>query len=223
MILWVLLFALVIAISFVLALKSMADFQEIPEHAGAEYGLFLIRKPQVLNTQMLTFIHQNLLKEGLIISFERLIKGTQAALVVYGPKKMLFNIKDVLDLLELEDYTSVNQDNFLAWEIGVRHPDVPQFPALSANDQLWWQLILSAKKDQHFHPHIRMVVVSDDSIKRESLKMAFSEMSPDKFVRLPKDFSDIQLLEFYKKRGFRKDSKNRNLRFEEVLNLLKVG
>lgn len=222
MILWVILFALVVAISFVLALKSMADFQEIPEHAGADYGLFLIRRPQSFNSQMLSYIHQNLLKEGLIISFERLIKGSQAALVVYGPKNILINIKDALDLLELEDYTNINQDNFLAWEVGVKHPDVPTFPALAVSDQLWWQLILSAKKDQHFHPHIRMVVVSDDSIKRESLKMAFSEMSPDKFVRLPKDFSDIQLLEFYKKRGFRKDSKNRNLRIEEVLNLLKV-
>lgn len=222
MILWVLLFILVVAISFVLALKSMADFQEIPEYAGQEYGLFLIRQPQTLSSHLLSAIHENLLNSGLIISFERLIKGVKAALVVYGPKKLLSVYQETLGLLELEDYANINPEKFTAWEVGVRHPGAPSFPPLHENDQVWWQLILSAKKNHFFHPHIRMAVVSDDSERRENLKESLSGLAPDKFIKLPKDFSDIQLLEFYKRRGFRKDTKNRNLNPGEVLNLLKV-
>lgn len=221
MILWVLLFALVVAISFVLALKSMVDYQEIPAHAGEEYSLFLIKRPQELSVDLLSSLHHKLLAEGLIISFERLIKGSQAALVVYGPKTLLSQYKHTLDLLELEDYTNVDPRHISAWEVGIKHPDVPNFPPLSLDDQVWWQLALAAKKGDFFHPHIRLIVVSSDDRRREILKQTLQDLSPDKFVKLPKDFSDTSLLDFYKKRGFRKDS-NKNLRPEEVINLLKV-
>lgn len=222
MILWVLLFALVVAISFVLALKSMADFHEIPTTSGEEYGLFLIRRPHELNEELMSFIHHNLLTSDLIISFERLIKGTRAALVVYGPKKVLSGYKHTLDLLELEDYTKVDSKQISAWEVLVKIADKPGFPPISEDDQIWWQLILSAKKDEFFHPHVRLVVVSSDRQRRELLKSELASLTTDKFIKLPKAFSDEQLLEYYKKRGFRKDVKNRNLKFAEVIKLLHV-
>lgn len=221
MILWVLLFVLVVAISFVLAVKSMRDYQEIPTQTGEQYALFLIRKPQALSKELLSAIHEDLLNSGLIISFERLIKGIKAALVVFGPKKVLAVYKDHLDLLELEDYTNVNPEQFAAWEVGIKHPDVPNFPTISGDDQIWWQLILSAGKDKLFHPHIRVVVVSADAGRRELLKQTLQDLSPDKFIKLPKDFSDASLLDFYKKRAFRKDT-SRNLHPEEILKLLHV-
>lgn len=221
MILWVLLFILIVAISFVLALKSMADYQEIPAHAGEEYGLFLIKRPHELSGDILLSLHTELISAGLIISFERLIKGTQAALVIYGPKKILANYKYTLDLLELEEYTDVDPSYISSWEVSVKHPDVPHFPPLSFDDQVWWQLSLSAKKGGLYHPHIRLVVVSADAQRREDLKRTLHELSPDKFVKLPKMFSDEQLLDFYKKRAFRKDT-NRNMQPEEVIKLLKV-
>lgn len=221
MILWVLLFVLVVAISFVLAVKSMRDYQEIPAQAGEEYALFLIRQPNALTKELLGSIHEDLLNSGLMVSFERLIKGTKAALVVFGPKKTFAVHKDHLDLLELEDYTNVNIGQIAVWEVVIKHPEVPNFPTISADDQVWWQLILSAGKNQLFHPHIRVVMVSADVRRRELLKQTLQDLSSDKFIKLPKDFSDASLLDFYKKRAFRKDT-NRNLSPEEVLRLLRV-
>src|SRR3989338_11196841 len=100
MILWVVLFVLVVTISFVLAAKSMRDFTEVA-HKGEEYSLFLIRQNTGLNVQLLNSIHDNLLSSGSIISFERLVKGQKSALAVFGPKKLLMSYKDFLNLLEL--------------------------------------------------------------------------------------------------------------------------
>ena len=222
MILWVLLFVLIVAISFVLALKSMVDFHEIPVSSGEDYGLFLIRRPHELTEELLQSIHSNLLASSLIISFERLIKGNKAALVVYGPEKILTNYKHALELVELEDYTNISKDQFALWEVAVKSVGKPDFPPISADDQIWWQLILSAKERNFFHPHIRLVVVSGDRQRRENLKIALQNLSPDKFIKLPKAFSDSQLLDFYKKRGFRKDIKNRNLNLTDVVGLLRV-
>lgn len=222
MILWVLLFILVVVISFVLAVKSMHDFQEIPAHTGEEYSLFLIRRPHELTGEVLSSIHENLLTAGLIISFERLIKGTKAALVVYGPKKVLSKFEYTLDLLELEDYTGVNSGQFTAWEVVVKNAVKPGFPPVSLEDQIWWQLIMSAKKDNLYHPHIRLAAVSSDHKRREDLKGVLSGLSTDKFIKLPKTASNGQMLDYYKKRGFRKDTQNRNLYPDEVIKLLHV-
>ncbi len=222
MILWILLFGLVVAISFVLAFKSMHDFQEIPAEGGEEYGLFLIRRLSQLNKQLLTSFHKELSTSTLFISFERLIKGTKAALVVYGPKKILAKYKQQLDLLELEDYTNVRPEQFAAWEVVVKHAGKPGFPPVPAEDQIWWQLILSTKEGNFFHPHIRLAVVSNHPKRRDILKAKLADLSPDKFVKLPNTFSNTQLLDYYNKRGFRKDAHNKNLNPDDVIRLLDV-
>ena len=120
MILWVILFLLVVAISFVLAVKSMKDFIDIPSNSSAEYSLFLIRKIQIVNADFLSHLNERLVESSSILAIERLFKGKKSALVVYGPRKLLLSLNHVLDLLELEDYTDVNVEQVSAWEIGIK-------------------------------------------------------------------------------------------------------
>src|SRR5437870_4004856 len=121
MILWLLLFFLTVAISFVLAYQSMRDYQENPGHFKIEYSLFLIRSPEALNINVLKAIEVELSKENLIISLERLFKGTKTALVIFGPKIILQKFSTTLNLLELEEYTKQAKDGQISvWEMGVK-------------------------------------------------------------------------------------------------------
>lgn len=226
MILWILLFVLVMAISFVLALKSMKDYREIPEKSGQSYGLFLIRKSESLTKELLVIIHDNFLKKEGIISFERLIKGDKSALVVFGPKNILVNFKDMLSLLELEDYTGVNIKDASAWEVGVKDGHYfKNFPSLSGDEQFWWQLVLSAKKgksapDKLFQGQIRAVVICGDHSRRTYLTQILQNLSPGRFVKLPQAFSTEQIIDFYQKRSLKPDEKNTALGIGQVMELL---
>ncbi len=227
MILWIVLFVLVLAISFVLAAKSMRDFTEIPTK-DEEYSLFLIRKTDNLNVQLLNSIHEELKKSGLIISFERLFKGKKAALVVFGPKRLLTKYTDLLDLLELEDYTNVDVDIISAWEAGIKNssktdqtnkPKIfDNLPQLSEADEFWWQLTLS----NAFQVQITAVVVSTDQSRRNSLTKTLQTLAPERIIKLPKAFSSAQILDFYKSRSLRKDTQNPILSSEDILQLVRI-
>lgn len=237
MILWLILFILALTISFILALQSMKDYQEIPSKTGEEYGVFLIRKPATLTVDILTKLHQDCLDSGLVISFERLIKGFESALVVYGPKRLLIDHQNTLDLLELEDYVASIPAGFLAWEVGMKDSNkleaanlknfLKKFPQLGNREQFWWQLVLSANKDlskpdKSFQVQIRAVLHCPDQVKRVNLAQTLQNLIPDKLTKLPKAFSDAQIIDFYQKRSLRRDDKNPLLLSEEVVQLLRL-
>lgn len=228
MILWLILFFLIIAISFVLAFLSMRDFQEVPPGKG-EYGLFLIRKPRELNLDVLNLIHTYILDEGLIISLERLFKGKKSTLVIFGPKKLLETLRQ-LDLLELEDYTEVNRENLSVWEIGVRSRKgislpVKSFfndlPGFDAEEQFFWQLVLQARKDnlKLFQSQIRAVVYSSDHKRRKDLTLAIQNLDLGTLTKVPKPFTQNQIMDFYQQRSLVRDSNNPDLTTLEVLKL----
>lgn len=99
---WITLFIIIIATSAYLAYRSMRNYQEIP-HPDAGYSLFLIRNKEQFNQDILNKLHSLAQSSETFFSVERLYKGTQNALLIYGPKFIL-NTKLPLDLLELEDY-----------------------------------------------------------------------------------------------------------------------
>jgi len=219
MILWVVLFVLVVAISFVLALNSMRDFQEEVPEAGEDYGLFLIRHTRGLNG-LFDQLHDDLFESGLNISFERLFKGKKSALVVFGSRKLLTKYQDFLNLLELEDYTNVDVEGVNAWEVGVKQNGkwtmdngqlFGSLPSLSDTEQFWWQLILWVNKDNPstklFQNQIRAVVLSSDVIKRKNLTQTLQNLPKDLFFKVPKAFSNAQILDFYRKRSFTKKAR----------------
>lgn len=229
MILWLILFLLIVGISFILAFWSMRDYQEIPQQSKAGYSLFLIRRTDSLNSEILDVIRKSMLKQGLIISIERLFKGKKAALAIFGPKKILEQFTKQLDLLELEDYTLnlAGQDIFI-WEIGVKGSTNDIFkhlPVLEHEDQFFWQVILSAKEggDLSFQTQIRAAVYSKDPVRRKTLVPLFQNLSIGQLVKIPRPFSQEQMMSFYKLRSLDKVGHGPVLTSLRVMSLLKIS
>ena len=151
MILWFILFFLIIAISFVLAYQSMKDYVEKPANLNV-YSLYLIRNLQALTIAILDEIYSALRTQDSLISFEKLFKGQKNALVVFGPKTILEKFDPQLNLLELEDYTNVDPNIVVAWEMAIKDASLLQNPSpilkpnLTETEQFWVALVLQAKK-----------------------------------------------------------------------------
>lgn len=223
MIFWIILFALIVLISFLLALRSMADFAENPTEKKQEYGLYLIRSSRALNKDVLDTIHGLILKENLIISFERLIRGGESALVVFGPQEILHSFSEALNLLELEDYAGVDPVGLQAWEMGVRKQEkinqtgsfFKGLPPLPENEQLWWQLVLKGenlKGDKLFEGQIRVVT--------SSTMPQLKNPAAGDLIKIPKPFTKEQIFDFYKKRTFINNKFNPILESKAVLEIL---
>lgn len=219
----ILLFILVVAISFFLALYSMHDF-EIKPNLKLEYGTFLVKNPKNLNPNSLAPLFSEVTKSNLLISFERLFKGHEGALVVYGPKNILMKYQDQFNFLELEDYTKADLNNISIWEVEVR--DVSgfrdKFPNLGEHEQIWFQIILSPnKKDlRSFPARVRVVLVSKEENRLKELTKEFQNNYKSALPKIPKPYSKDQIFEFYQKRSFIKEGgRDINLKMEDILNL----
>lgn len=225
MILWVVLFILIIAISFVLAFRSMKDYQEIPQQGKAEYGLFLIRKPSGFNTM---FLDELLIKTkgvNLIVSIERLFKDKKSALLLFAPKNILQNFFDQLDLIELEDYTpSLSVKDTVVWEVGFKK-NIPNeimpnifsaFPDLLGNDQFFWQVILGGKRTQ-----IRAVLYSEDPARLQMLATALQQLGIPMLHKVPLPFSNEQMLQFFKSRSTSREDGKIFLP-QEIIHLIQI-
>lgn len=235
MVFWIILFLLIVGISFVLAFRSMKDYQEIPETKRLEYGLFLIRQTEKFTASTLDSIGELLIDAGLIISIERLFKGTQAALTIYGPKVIMGKFTPVFNLLELEDYASgFDIGDISIWEVGQRdqkkHSEgfnsiFQNLSQMGQDDHFCWQVVLGPKKEKgniSFKTQIRAVVYSRDSEKKKTLTSILGELKLGELTKIPKPFSTEQMMDFYKLRSLSKDSNGPVLDSAGVINLLKV-
>lgn len=222
MILWLALFLLVIAISLVLALASMRDFQELP-NSQIKYGLFLIRQPAQFSADILNLIYTQIAQEGLSISLERLFKGKKSTLVIFGPKKVLETLGK-LDLLELEDYVGPERGDVSAWEVGVKsnkdNSPIKRFfkdlPPLDVEEEFWWQIVLGPS----FQSQIRAVIVSPNLQRRGDLSQNIQRLPLGRLTKIPKPFTKNQFLDFYQRRSLNHDPHNPNLTPQEVLELI---
>lgn len=235
MILWIALFLLIIAISFVLAFLSMRDYQEIPEQSSVEYGLFLIRQPQGFGVNFIDSIGRLLLEEGLLCSIERLFKGSRAALTIFGPKKILESFIGNLNLLELEDYTqNLSSEHLSIWEMGLTsfrqtedNPDgfLNYVSKLESEDQFFWQIVLEAKKQGEniaFKTQIRAAIYAKDPLRKQILVPLFQSFKVGQLAKIPKPYSSEQMMEFYRLRTLDKISSGPVLSSEGVVRLLKL-
>ncbi len=223
MILWLLLFLLVLAISFILAFQSMRDYHEIPQKTDWEYGLFLIKNSAAFSSELLDILYQQINKEGLLISVERLFKGKESAFCLFGPKKILETYTESLDLLELEDYTNIDKEQISAWEVGIGQvlengqKVFGNLPQLLESEQYWWQITIG----KSFTSQIRAVLFSKDLQRREELAKAFQNLS-NNFVKLPSPYSVGQIFEFFKQRSLVKDSAILVLNSKQIIQLSKI-
>ena len=235
MILWLALFILVIAISFILALGSMREYQEIPLKSKEEYGLFLIRNIVNLDAALLESLREHIAKDGLLLSIERLFRGQKAALTIFGPKRILENFKAELSLLELEDYSlNLNSNDLHIWEMGtkmkeLKTKDLPSIfknlPSLSEEEQFLWQVVLGSKggKEKAFASQIRAAVYSKDPIRRRELAILFQNATSYGLIKVPRPYSLEQMVSFYRLRSLAKDSQGPFLYPEKVADLIKIG
>lgn len=234
MILWIILFLLVVAISFVLAYRSMRDYQEIPLKSKEDYGVFLVRRPENLNVNFLDSIRELIKKDGLVVSLERLFKGQQAALVIFGPKKILSEFSSILDLLELEDYSlNLDSQKVSTWEMGVKKKELKDYnfinifqnlPKLSQDEQFLWQVVLGAKDGKvAFSTQIRAAMYSLDAERRKTLAQEIEGIPAGELVKIPRPFSQDQMLAFYRVRSLGKDTQGPILEAEKVLNLVRIA
>lgn len=228
MTLWLILFLLIVGISFILALQSMKDYQELPKKATVEYGLFLIRNTDNFNVEFLNSLRS---KEGFIISLERLFKGNQTALTIFGPKKIIEEYSAGLNLLELEDYTAFLDNNMLSvWEIGVKNNkllNIPNLnnifdnlPKLRPDEQFFWQVLLKKEENLSFQTQIRAVIFSSDSQRRKMLADDLQQIGMGELTKIPRPFSPLQMMAFYSSRSFSKDTKGPVLNGEGVRSLV---
>lgn len=216
MYLLIILFILVVLISFFLALYSMRNFEMKPD-SKVEYGTFLFRNLSNINPNSFAPLLEDLAKDNLLISFERLFKGREGVLIVYGPKNILANYRDQFNLLELEDYTNFDISQVSVFEVDVR--DVKGFrenlPNLLADEQLWIQIILKNKAVR-----TRVVLTSESEGRLKELTEQFQEKYKSILPKVPKPYSKAQIFEFYKNRSFITESgKDVNLKIEDILNL----
>lgn len=204
----IILFLLIVAISFLLAYRSMKDFREIPK--GDQYSLFLIRQPHSLNKDLLEQLWNDSLQEGQILSLERLFKGRSSALVVFGSKRILTKYTNLLNLVELEDYTNCDQQSLTIWEIRIKDPTKLEnasiflnFPHLQESEQVFWQLVLQAKRgaDKIFSGQLRAVVLTPDTKRRRQLTTSLQDLNGAILLKVPRPFSLSKMFEFYQKRS----------------------
>lgn len=218
MIIWIILFAAIIIISFVLAFRSMRDYHEIPTHSQTAYSLYLIKNEANLTEDLLTRINAIIDQKRLVISFERLCKESKKALVIYGPVAILKTFSEELNLIELEDYAldNIKTQPKLAWEISSknfqgRSEENVGFSELLKdlfeNKEVWWQLILQPQCEKRrlqsmFKALIRVVAISDSDEKNQEIKQALDKMIKDsELLALPQAYSSEQILEFYQQRS----------------------
>lgn len=239
MILWVVLFFLVIAISFVLAFRSMRDFQFVPQKTGIEYGLFLIRNSQGVTLEFLNDLRDKILQKNLIISFERLFKGPESALVIFGPKDQLTAISSNLNLLELEDYSlKVDENQISAWELGLRDLSQKEFllespltllAQIQTTEQFWWQINLkidSSKENldkSKFLAQIRGVFLSADDQRRREVTNQLVGIGAPSLTKVPKPYTSEKILEFYQKRSLSLEKINPSLSATELLKAIALS
>lgn len=228
MLLWLILFFAIIAISFFLAYQSMRDFQLKPEKLKLEYSLFLIRNATNFNDEFLKSIHSTISSGGLIISIEKLFKGQRSALVIFGPKLVLNKFQSDLDLLELEDYSrKFDSKDLYAFETSKKGKIEPNdikikltpLVTLADSEQFWWQLTLQAQNSKNkdlFNGIIRGVIIASEDKKR--LIQNLSSIDQLKLAKIPSPYSNRQLLEIYRERIL--PTKAQNFSVGEILQLI---
>lgn len=210
MLIWFILALIVFAISFVLAFRSMGDYRESSQETSAAYSLFLVGKPRAFTIELMVELYQSALAGRKILSLERLFRGSKRALVIFGPHQLLWQFREILGLVELEDYCLVDRREFSTWEMGRKNNDqkvagVVNFTAsLAEGEEFWWQLVLQPAlgSDPVFKATVRAAILAADKSAAQSLQKKFTAVGSEAgLVMLPQAYSGKQLAKFYQERS----------------------
>lgn len=168
MVIWLILFFIVLFVSFFLAYRSIKDFQILPPYS-INTGLFLIKNTKGLTEEVLKGLFAGMVREDSTISIERVFKGSESALLVFGRKSILMSYFSILDLLELEDYINIKGKTVFFEET---------MPPLTLNEQFWWQMILLPQESENkFKVQIRTAILAQSDHRGR-------ELATEAFLRL---------------------------------------
>lgn len=136
-----------------MAYRSMRDYEEFPDSLSLN-SLFFIGNPQNLTADTLKKLHDlNLIKKH-FFSLEKLIKGKDKALVIFGSRELSKNFPE-LNLVEIEDY--------LASESNLLSPDSFE-KKVNVNQVLSWLIEPknNPKKMLHVGEELKKLNLEDD-------------------------------------------------------------
>lgn len=212
MLIWVSLFFIVLAVSLILALRSMRNFKEFPAESKLDYTLYLIKNEGMVAAEFLTEFFRQTHKDypDLMISLERLFKGSQKALVVFAPRNLIQPYTDNLGLVELEDYSLKEYGQFLVWDMGSKEEiinlgnvlsGVPILSKLRPAEQVWWQVVIKPKQsgDNNFKINIREVVWGETNKDVQDLQNDLTKI--DGLLLLPDPSTSEAKLKLYRERA----------------------
>jgi hypothetical protein len=209
----------------------MKDYQEFPLAENLN-GLFLIRNPLEFRIETLNKLHTLGINSDSYFSIEKLFKGKEAALLLYGPRVMTQLLPE-LNLMELEDYldearknenplplnpnsNKTNLNESLSWMIESKNNQKKKLSVkreffklleLEPHQKVFWQIVVHPiKKNEgsNFQVTIRAMVAEPDPIKKiELAKKIDNEInSGTGLLKKAGDSSEQALFESFKRRSF---------------------
>lgn len=244
--LWIIAIIIILIVSLFLALRSMKDFQE-PSTGRTSFSLFLIRNISALDTSTLVKIAQ--ITQNLDGSFalERLSKGSDFVLAIFGPSSIQTQLPE-LNLLELEDYledpkkdptipidpkkTQVNDS--LAWVISAKADPKKQLILkegflkkldLQSDQHVFLQIVLHPQKNNGLQATIRILVSDKNPNQRIELSKKIDEqiIMYANLQSQPRIQTTLEVFEEYRKRSFiPKEIAEFSLTTQEILDLLSL-
>lgn len=185
---WIALFLIIILVSAVLAFRSMKDYEEFPESLSLN-APFFVGDPQNFTEGSLKKLHKAFVKGKQFFSIERLNKGRERALVIFGPKDIA-EILPELNLIEIEDYLvdtnileydntskKVNVNQTITWVIEPKVNDKKPIHVnggirnlgLGENQKFFIQIVSipeENKSPEGFQSTIRVMVVDNDPMEK---------------------------------------------------------
>lgn len=214
---WLLLVALTLVISFILALRSMSNYLHLPQNMAKNYSLYLVKNPK--NISIDKFAGSS------FFSMEKLFKGGNNALVIFIDKEGARNFK-AADVLELEDYTKAAWGEgvkVISWVLGVKPGLTTRsavWPSLSGGEQLWLQLTAMPAGKGKFKAILRLICLYNDPGRLEELQLEVEQTLKDMgLLQVPVPLKNQDILKQFVARALPETTWSSNLTEGELNNL----
>lgn len=174
-------FGIIIAISFVLAYKSMLDYRQKPVN-NILHSIFLVQNPAIVHADFMKKLFHLVDGDKYFVAFEVLYKGSDKALVFYGPRNLQTTLSEA-KLLEIEDYQGqLEFDKVDLFEVSVKGSDVEYVQqdgvfddlGLKPEEKFFWQVVLSpetnSNADPTFQATIRALIYAENATRKAEIR-----------------------------------------------------
>lgn len=203
---------LIIVIALFLAYRSMRDYRQLPQ-AGVEHGLYLVQNPGAVNPSLFRKIGQLMTSPEVLMSLEVVVKGSDKALVIYGPKQLVAQLPEA-NLLEIEDYQAgLAPEKTEILELNVRQKAGDYINTanlfadlgLSEDERFGWQMVIQPTDPPQpiWQATVRIFIWSATAQRQAEIRQQITARLTEqtKFEIQSSKLSLSQLLKVYAKRS----------------------